>query len=366
MSDTAAAGAASTDQSGQQKRQNPVVVFRDYLVQRADSLRNALPPHIKPERFIASVLTAVQINPDLLACDRRSLFLACMRCAQDGLLPDGTEAAIVPYKKQAQYIAMYQGLLKKFRNSGQFKWVSAGIVYVGDVYEHWIDETGEHFKHVPGDDTTGKTIRRVYALATTKDGGSFINDMSLAEVNKRQAMSRASREDAPWRQWPDEMRKKTALRGLSKLLPKSSDLDAFLKADEDRALGVEATEAISDQRGEAFGTVLDHFAETGQQGDDTADSSTAAQTPQSAAVDGGAPQGATGGASTPAETSPAGTAEIDVLRDAFRKGQEAKAAGHARRAMPGEYRDGTRSREALCWQAGYDGDADLPTFGDKK
>ena len=48
--------------------------------------------------------------------------------------------------------------------------------------------------------------------------------MTMAKINKIKAMSRASREDSPWRQWPDEMMKKTALRRLAKLLPAGRDL----------------------------------------------------------------------------------------------------------------------------------------------
>jgi recombination protein RecT len=246
------------------KQNHPLVVLNTYLQERVDSLRTALPPHMKPERFISSVMTAVQLNPDLLACERRSLWLACMRAAQDGLLPDGKDAAIVAYKQKAQYLPMYQGLLRKFRNSGQFKWITAGVVYDGEVFEHWIDENGEHFKHVPSNDNPDRKVRRVYSLATTKDGGVFIADLSLADINKRRAMSRASRDDAPWKQWPDEMMKKTALRVLSKLLPQSSDIDVFLQRDEQESLGVETVETISDQRGAAFGNVLDHFAGTGE------------------------------------------------------------------------------------------------------
>jgi recombination protein RecT len=246
------------------KQNHPLVVLDTYLRDRVDSLRTALPPHMKPERFISSVMTAVQLNPDLLACDRRSLWIACMRCAQDGLLPDGTEAAIVPYKSKASYLPMYRGLLKKFRNSGQFKWVTAGIAYEGEVFEHWIDENGEHFKHVPSNDNADRKVKRIYALATTQDGGVFISDLSVADINKRRAMSRAARDDAPWKQWPDEMMKKTALRVLSKLLPQSSDIDVFLQRDEAESLGVETVETISDQRGAAFGNVLDHFAGTGE------------------------------------------------------------------------------------------------------
>jgi len=212
---------------------HPLVVFRNYFDTRARELGNALPNHITPEKFIRTIVTAAQTNPDLIACDKPSLWNACIRCAADGLLPDGREAALVPFKTKVTYIPMYQGLLKLFRNSGEFRWVGAGIVYDGDEYEHWTDEHGEHFLHRPADDNTGKKIRRVYALATTKDGGSFIADMSLSEINKRRAMSRTTRDDSPWKMWPDEMAKKTAIRQLSKFLPKSSDIEQALERDEE-------------------------------------------------------------------------------------------------------------------------------------
>ena len=40
---------------------------------------------------------------------------------------------------------------------------------------------------------------------------------------------------------------------------------------------------------------------------------------------------------------------------AYERGVEAKAAGSTRRALPGEYRDETRTREALAWTAGLEG-----------
>ena len=48
-----------------------------------------LPRHIPVERFGRVVLTAVQTNPVLSNVERRSLWNACMKAAQDGLMPDG-------------------------------------------------------------------------------------------------------------------------------------------------------------------------------------------------------------------------------------------------------------------------------------
>ena len=95
-------------------------------------------------------MTAVQkLNPDLLACHDMRLVVACLpcACAQDGLMPDGTEAAIVAYKDKAQYLCMYRSVCsKKFRNlAGNFQWITTGIAYTGEAYEHWIDEQRRAF-----------------------------------------------------------------------------------------------------------------------------------------------------------------------------------------------------------------------------
>ena len=183
------------------RKSHPIITLQNQLSDRVPEFKSVLPAHISPERFMAVVKTAVIDNADLLAADRQSLFRACRRCAQDGLMPDGHEAALVLFKNRVQYIPMYQGLLKLFRNSGQFKHVNTGIVYEGEEFAHWLDETGEHYRHVPGDERNPKAVRRIYATATTKDGGFFMVDMSLEEVNKHRAVSRASREDAPWKIW---------------------------------------------------------------------------------------------------------------------------------------------------------------------
>ena len=55
----------------------------------------ALPPQISVDKFIRTTLTAVQMNPDLLQADRKTLLGTCMKAAQDGLMLDGREAAPV-------------------------------------------------------------------------------------------------------------------------------------------------------------------------------------------------------------------------------------------------------------------------------
>lgn len=212
------------------KAKHPLISLREHFETRTGELKNALPVHIPPERFIRVVLTAVQLNPDLLAADRQSLWNAALKAASDGLLPDGREGAIVPFKDKAQWMPMVGGLLKRFRNSGQFKSVSVDIVREGEEFSYWKDEHGEHMRHVPGDGS-GKPIK-AYALATTIDGGVMIRVMTEAQINKRRNASRAKNSPL-WNEWTEEAWMKTVLRNLAKHLPTSSDLDDLIRRDDE-------------------------------------------------------------------------------------------------------------------------------------
>jgi recombination protein RecT len=175
-------------------------------------------------------ITAVTLNTELLACDQQSLWLACLRAASDGLMPDGRDGAIVPFKDKAQWLPMVGGLLKRFRNSGQFKSISVEIVREGDEFRYWIDEHGPHIYHVPS--SGGAKAVKAYAMAETKDGGVMIRVMSETEINKRRNVSRAKNSPL-WNEWTDEAWMKTVLRNLAKRLPTSSDIDELLARDDD-------------------------------------------------------------------------------------------------------------------------------------
>src|SRR5688572_16175396 len=59
------------------------------IARMAPQFQAALPAQIPVERFVRVVQTAIATNLDLLNCERTSLYAAAMKCAQDGLLPDG-------------------------------------------------------------------------------------------------------------------------------------------------------------------------------------------------------------------------------------------------------------------------------------
>lgn len=231
MSRTETAPAKSKDLTPQSQ-------FRDQLQHMNGEIASALPPHIPPERFIRIVLTAVNGNPDLLSADRRSLFEAAMKAAQDGLLPDGRDGAFVVFKaksgdswiKKVQWMPMVGGILKKIRNSGELLSIAAHVVYEADKFEYILGDE-ERIEHAPALHDRGRPIA-VYAIAKTKDGGIYREVMSIDDVEKVRNVSRA-KDSGPWVNWWDEMSRKTVIRRLAKRLPMSSDLDDLIRRDDE-------------------------------------------------------------------------------------------------------------------------------------
>lgn len=194
----------------------------------------ALPTQTPSAKFLRVAQTLVRMNPNLAdpsKVDRNSLLVAMHKCAADGLIPDNREATIIPFKGKAQYMPMVAGICKKARNSGEIKTINSQIVYKNDAYEHWIDESGEHFKHQPARGDRGEVLL-VYAFAQTKDDGVFFEELSMSDIDAIKGMSRA--EDGPWKgPFKTEMMRKSAIRRLLKYrVPSSTDVDEIIRADD--------------------------------------------------------------------------------------------------------------------------------------
>jgi len=201
----------------------------------------ALPGHIPVERFKRTVITALNAQPDLIKADRRSLFTACVRAAQDGLFPDGREAALVVFNsknkktgewnKLVQYLPMVGGLIKRMRNSGELAAISAYVVFSNDNFDYELGDNPS-ITHKPCMGDRGQPIG-IYAVAKLTNGETLREVMSVSEVEKVRAISRA-KDDGPWTIWWEEMARKTVIRRLSKRLPGSSDIDDMLRREEEQ------------------------------------------------------------------------------------------------------------------------------------
>ncbi len=199
----------------------------------------SLPPGVDPERFTRVAMNAIQNMPELLdqQVERQSVYNACLRAAQLGLMPDKREGAIVLvnekrkdgnreyWVKVAQFRDMIGGLRKLASEFG-FDLI-ARSVFENDEFDYQLGDE-ESIVHKPPKlgQERGKHIG-CYAIATRlRDGQKYRLVMDLAQINKRKDVAQTK---AVWEKWPTEMGEKTVGRALFKVLPLSDDDESKLE-----------------------------------------------------------------------------------------------------------------------------------------
>lgn len=250
----------------------------------------ALPENISPDRFIRVTVTALMQTPELADADLASLFQSVLRCAQDGLLPDGREAALVIFKGKVQYLPMVGGLRKKL---AEFGWsLRARVVFENDEfgYEYGVEQTLTHRPPAPGTDR-GKMIA-AYAVASHRDGRKEFTVMDADAIAKVRAVAKTQN---VWNQWPEQMWEKSAAKQLANDVPldpnEREEFQRLIKADEltlepgaaaDMLYGPQGQKLIEMQRDVAE-DIAEHRSMTLEQ----AEQALAGLAPETSGADGG-------------------------------------------------------------------------------
>jgi recombination protein RecT len=321
--------------------------------------KRALPAHIPAERFQRIAITAINRNPNLLTADRKTLLEACLLAAQDGLLPDGREAALVIFGRTVQYMPMVAGIRKKVYQSGEVQSLVARVARENDEFEV-IYGDDEKIIHKPALFNAGNMVA-VYAIATYKDGSKAREVMTIDEVNRIRSISRSAN-GGPWKDHYEEMAKKTVIRRLSKSLPLSAEADEVIRRD-DRFYDLDRQPATVTQIGKpelrTISSRLDDFASNGDtispSPEEAAPVETAeAETSQHAsAAEATAEPASFEAGETPAEDG-AGTPEMpESVRDAMARGRGAAKDGMPRE-VPRNLRYTSKQAEQDAFLAGWD------------
>jgi recombination protein RecT len=201
------------------------------------------------DRFVRVCLNAVQATPKLLDADRRTLLLACVKAAQDGLMPDGREAVFNIYKTKikgdggrdewieaVQYLPMVHGLVKKLYDSEQVTFVDAVAVYEKDsfFYQRGDEPKIQHSPYA-GDEDPGKVVA-AYVVAKLKNGETKREVMFRRDIEKVRDASKAK--DGPgWTTWYDQFAIKSVIKRAYKQLPSTPEIDGVIASDNE-ALGI--------------------------------------------------------------------------------------------------------------------------------
>lgn len=224
-----------------QKQTQPVDEVVKLLQSFESQIKLALPKHLTASRMTRVLITEVRKTPKLASCDRSSFMGAIITCAQLGLEPGSGlgQVYLIPYGREVQMQIGYQGMIELAERDGRVT-VSANVVYEKDTFE-WEEGTTEYIKHKPyfGKDNPGEVVAS-YAVARYKDGRVKFRVCPLHEIEKARASSKSG-SSGPWKTHFSEMARKTAVKRLFKLLPKSPEIA--------RAIEIEERAEITDSQG---------------------------------------------------------------------------------------------------------------------
>jgi len=198
-----------------------------------ETLKKYLATEDLQDRFTAVVTRAVQEKPELLEADRKTLFYACQRAAQDKLMPDGREGFLNVYNtnvgtrddpdwiQKVQWQPMIYGLHKILGEHGYS--LTSELIYKNDYFkQHKGDDPRIDHEPTPINEERGEMIG-AYAIATEKATGYKTREiMNLAELRQVREASKNPNGNV-WQKWEGQMyRKAPAKRLFNRLaLPES-------------------------------------------------------------------------------------------------------------------------------------------------
>lgn len=185
-------------------------------------LENALPEGITVRRFASVAVAAIKGAPELITADRESLYNSIVRCAQDGLMPDSKEAALVIYKVKGRDVVRYMPMIGGYRKIAAKHGITivADVVRAGDQFDYSKVPPALTHKPAPLGQERGEIVG-AYAVAY-RDGRLVAAPevMEPDEIEKVRAVSRAAKSEyGPWVNWWDRMAAKTVARRLFGQLP---------------------------------------------------------------------------------------------------------------------------------------------------
>lgn len=204
------------------------------------SLGRALDGIMSTDRFASLVMTVMRGSDQLRQCDPMSVIAAAVQAAQLHLEPGPMqEAYLVPYYNnkrkawEAQFIIGYRGIVQLAHRAGVSCF--AAPVYEADEFDYCRGTGGNDFlRHKPGFNDRGNIVC-FYGLAKWTVDGSDVHQFNVAgvtDIERHRDKYSKAKDNGPWVTNFVEMAQKTMIRDLSPWIPKATQLQRALAADE--------------------------------------------------------------------------------------------------------------------------------------
>lgn len=161
------------------------------------------------------------------------------------LNPASKLAYLVPRDGMVCLDISYMGLLHLAQTTGSILWGQCKLVYSNDTYEsNGLDTAPTHKYNAFGE--RGVVVGG-YCTVKTPGGDYLTEEMSLAEIKTTEATSKAK--NGPWKNFWEEMARKTIVKRASKYWPRAERLDNAIHAiNEEEGVFVEPTMPHVDEK----------------------------------------------------------------------------------------------------------------------
>ena len=152
------------------------------------------------------------------------------------LNPAAKLAYLVPRDGGVHLDISYMGLLHLAQVSGAIQWGQCKLVYANDTYEsNGLDKAPTHKYNAFGE--RGPVVGG-YCTVKTQQGDYLTDEMSLAEIKQVENTSKAK--NGPWKNWWEEMARKTIVKRAAKYWPRVERVDnAIHHLNEDEGIEME-------------------------------------------------------------------------------------------------------------------------------
>ena len=178
----------------------------------------------RAEKVVRVAANAVSKTPLLAQCDKGKLWLAIQEIVSLGLPFGGRGAYLVPYKSDVTVIVSPHGLIELMFRHPLVKSVQARVVREGEPFRVTYAPE-QRIEHAPLLTGTPGALVGCYAIIELSNGGRVIEYMSRDEVQKVKNVSQSARSGrGPWKDWEEEMWRKTVLKRAGKYVPQSEEL----------------------------------------------------------------------------------------------------------------------------------------------
>lgn len=210
--------------------QNSRPTVEQFIGQIVPEIQRAAPPGMDGDRLARLALTVVRKDRNLQQCDPYSFAGALLTASALGLEVGTGEAHLVAYKGECTFIPDYKGLAKLFYQHPLARHLDAQVVYENDDFDYAYG-LDPYLTHKPTKGERGKIVY-YYAVAALSTGAKAFVVLTPDEVKALRGGKvgpAANFKGGDPMKW---MERKTALKQLMKLMPKSTTLQRALEADE--------------------------------------------------------------------------------------------------------------------------------------